>query len=241
MDHAYAIKKLTLFLIDVNSHLAVLDEWSESHRWPPVSDELLLQEVEARRIEDAYQPGLGDYRFDHDGHEQDHWVAARQAAIDALGRARSADEYAAFLRPTSPNIAADDLHPWVWQPAAPLWAADAHQDAVLAAARTVNRRLQQKLNRHDIGEYDLAMQSFDPKAPVVGKPRLRAPGDRTTPTWRARQEGAKYVTAGVFLAIRNIAAHDDDADWSEQEALEYLATLSVVARWIEEFTVETSS
>lgn len=48
------------------------------------------------------------------------------------------------------------------------------------------------------------------------------------------------MTAGAFLAIRNVAAHEEDTDWGQQEALEYLATLSVIAHWIEECTVETA-
>ncbi|MEU0058624.1 TIGR02391 family protein [Streptomyces sp. NPDC006334] len=95
--------------------------------------------------------------------------------------------------------------------------AEARQDAVLAAARTVNRRLQQKLGCHDIG------------------------GDRKTPTWRARQEGAKYLAAGAFLALRNVAAQEDEVTWTEQEALEHLATLSVLARWIEQCSVERAT
>lgn len=236
MDHSFAIEKLTEFVQGVSRHLQAIDESTNAYRWPDPPEELELQEVRARLIENAYVPGLGDY--DPPGNPRDNWERARHAAIQALGRARSVEEIAAFLRPTSPAIVADALHPWVWQPAAPLWAAEATQDAVLAAARTVNRRLQQKLGRHGIGEYDLAMQAFDLKDPVAGKPRLRSPGDRSTPTWKARQEGAKYVTAGAFLAIRNIAAHEDDADWGHQEALEYLATLSVIARWIEECSVE---
>lgn len=129
----------------------------------------------------------------------------------------------------------------MWEPAAPLWGAEARQDAVLAAARTVNRRLQQKLGRHDIGEMDLCMQAFDMKDPVAGKPRLRFDGDHNTPTWRARQEAAKYLAAGAFLALRNVAAHEDEVTWTEQEALEHLATLSVLARWIEQCTVERAT
>ncbi|MEU6825572.1 TIGR02391 family protein [Streptomyces atriruber] len=166
---------------------------------------------------------------------------ARNQIHRGLGILADMDEWAARLTPDAPALAADRLHPWVWESAAPLWAAEARQDAVLASARTVNRRLQQKLNRHDIGETDLCLQSFDMKEPVPGKPRLRFPGDRGTPTWRARQDGAKYLAAGVFLAIRNVAAHDDEVAWSEQEALEQLATLSVLARWITECTVESAS
>ncbi|MGW1998352.1 TIGR02391 family protein [Embleya sp. NPDC001921] len=190
-------------------------------------------------IENAYVPTLGDY--EPPGNPRENWVVARHAAIQALGRARSQDEITAFLRPTSPSLTADSLHSWVWESAAPLWAADAHQDAVLAAARTINRRLQKKLDRHDIGETDLCLQSFDTKEPAPGKPRLRFPGDRSTPTWKARQEGAKFTTAGAYLAIRNLAAHEEAVGWEEQQALEYLATFSVIARWIEECTVDAAT
>ncbi|MFF7452434.1 MULTISPECIES: TIGR02391 family protein [unclassified Streptomyces] len=81
------------------------------------------------------------------------------------------------------------------------------------------------------------MQAFDMKDPIAGKPRLRFDSDRNTPTWRARQEGAKYLAAGAFLALRNVAAHEDEVTLTEQEALEHLATLSVLARWIEQCTV----
>lgn len=237
MDHPFAVRVLTEFASGVSQYLLDLELTKESFRWPDPPQELELQEVRARLIENAYVPGLGDYEMP--GNMRGNWEVARYAAIQALGRAQSAEEITAFLRPSAPAIAADALHAWVWEPAAPLWAADSHQDAVLAAARTVNRRLQKKLGRHDIGEYDLAVQSFDLKDPVQGKPRLRLPGDRSTPTWRARQEGAKFVAAGAFLAIRNVAAHEEITDWGQQEALEYLATLSVVARWIDECTVES--
>lgn len=164
---------------------------------------------------------------------------ARNEVHRGLGILANMDEWAARLAPDAPTLPADRLHPWVWEPAAPLWAAEARQDAILAGARTVNRRLQQKLDRHDIGETDLCLQSFEPKDPVAGKPRLRFAGDRDTPIWHARQEGAKYLGAGAFLAIRNIAAHDE-ASWSEQEGLEYLATFSVLAHWISECTVESA-
>jgi hypothetical protein len=184
--------------------------------------------------------GLGDYTVVLNSSKQKRWGPAREAVMHARELASHQEEFDAFCRARRPGLSADALHPWVWEPAAPLWAAQAHQDAVLAAARTVNRRLQQKLSRHDIGEMDLCMQSFDPKPPAEGKPRLRFDGDRDTPTWKARQDGAKYLSAGAFLGIRNLAAHEEQVTWTRQEALEYLATFSVVARWIEECSVETA-
>ncbi|WP_406414271.1 TIGR02391 family protein [Streptomyces halstedii] len=73
------------------------------------------------------------------------------------------------------------------------------------------------------------------------KPRAPTRYCPDTPTWRARQEGAKYFSAGAFLGIRNLAAHQETVTWTEQEALEYLASFSVVARWIEECSVETAT
>ncbi|MFJ5064592.1 TIGR02391 family protein [Streptomyces nigra] len=85
---------------------------------------------------------------------------ARDQVPRGLGILADMDEWAARLEPDAPTLPADQFHPWVWEPAAPLWGAEARQEAVLAAARTVNRRLQQKLGRHDIGETDLCMQAF---------------------------------------------------------------------------------
>ncbi|MFD4757190.1 TIGR02391 family protein [Streptomyces sp. NPDC058426] len=243
MDHAFAVRKLQEFLSLVGGYLLELDIASADvgAEWPEWPEQLVVQEAIARQIVNAYSPGLGDVEREETEHEASYWYRVRTAAAQALGMASSAEEIAAFLRPVSPSIAADSLHPWVWEPAAPLWAAEARQDAVLAAARTLNRRLQQKLDRHDIGETDLCMQAFDPQDAQSGKLRLRFPGDRATQTWRARQQGAKYFGAGVFLAIRNVAAHEEAVSWSRQDALEHLAALSVLARWIEECTAETAS
>ncbi|MEV0493648.1 TIGR02391 family protein [Streptomyces atratus] len=240
MDHAFAVRKLTEFLALVGGYLYEVERASreDGADWPDWPQELVVQQVVARQIANAYSPGLGDVERDEGENDFSYWYRSRTAAAQALGMASSAEEIAAFLRPTSPAIAADSLHPWVWEPAAPLWAAEARQDAVLAAARTLNRRLQQKLERHDIGETDLCMQTFDLKEAQPGKPRLRFPGDRSTATWRARQEGAKYFAAGAFLAIRNVAAHEEAVEWSREDALEHLAALSVLARWIEECTTE---
>lgn len=240
MDHAFAIEKLKEFVDSIDATLEIHEKRPNPYLFGDgeLAKEFLFMDILARQIENAYRPGLGNYPTEGSRSERMAW--ARKAAIEALGRAKASDEIAAFLRPSSPSIAASSLHPWVWEPAAPLWAASARQDAVLSAARTVNRRIQQKINRHDIGETDLCMQSFDIKDPAPAKPRLRFPGSRESATWRARQDGAKYLAAGVFLAIRNVAAHEDKVSWSEHEALEFLATLSVLARWVEECDVEAA-
>ena len=45
--------------------------------------------------------------------------------------------------------------------------------------------------------------------------------------------------AGCFEGIRNPAAHEEQLDISNQVMLEQLTTFSLLARWIDECTVET--
>jgi hypothetical protein len=45
------------------------------------------------------------------------------------------------------------------------------------------------------------------------------------------------LAQGAYAGIRNISAHEDE-EWTEQQALEYLAVLSVCARWADETEIE---
>jgi Protein of unknown function (Hypoth_ymh) len=119
-----------------------------------------------------------------------------------------------------------------------MWEAGSMQQAVLAAAQSVNARLQQKLSRHDIADAKLCREGFSLNDPVPGQPRLRFAGDRTSETWRSRQNGAMQLGAGCFEGIRNPAAHEHRLRLPDQAALEQLAAFSVLARWIEECRVE---
>jgi hypothetical protein len=195
-------------------------------------------ETIARVIENAYEEGLGEYLGQYSS-DVERWHVAKHQALRALTLAESSEELQAFHSPESPSLEAGGLHPWAWEPARPLWEAGAYQEAVLSAARTVNARLQQKLDRHDTSESDLVLQSFDLKPPQAGRPRLRMPGaDRSRPSWISAQEGAKFFGAGCYKAIRNLAAHVEDVKWAEQQALEYLAAFSVLARWVDQCVVE---
>jgi len=55
-----------------------------------------------------------------------------------------------------------------------------------------------------------------------------------------RQNGGVQFGAGCFEGLRNPAAHEHELQLPEQVALEQLAAFSVLARWIDECTVETA-
>lgn len=224
MNHLWARDVLTRFAAACDDAFRNDSSMSQSVLKTYVDKALELEPV-AQRIMNAYQPGLGDYTVANNT-VRARWGLPREHALRAVGLASNYEALQANLKPDAPYIAADGLHTWVWTAAQQMWEADAYQEAVLAAARVINARIQQSTGRHDISEYDLAMQVFDATDPQMGRPRLRLPSDRSKLSWRSRQEGVRFFAAGCFRAIRNPAAHEESVAWSEQEALEYLAALS---------------
>jgi uncharacterized protein (TIGR02391 family) len=160
-----------------------------------------------------------------------------RAADRGLGMLADLDDVATRLRPEAPTLPADQLHPWVWDAARTFWDAGAHAVAVEQAAKSITAHTQQKTGCQ-LADDDLMSQVWSDEPPKASRPRLRFPGDRTTKTWQSRQRGARSLAQGCYGGIRNIVAHEHAPGWPQQLALEYLACLSVLARWINEAEVE---
>jgi hypothetical protein len=161
------------------------------------------------------------------------WDGLLSLVIQSIGYLESADRRAAIFAPTGPQLNASQLHPWVWNAAVDLWDGNHHMQAVGEAAKRIDVQLQNKLGRHDISGADLLTQAFTLTAPKPGEPRLRFPGlVEDSERWKSAHQGAMHFGRGCMQGIRNWAAHDTAAV-SEQQALEYLAALSVLCRWIE--------
>lgn len=165
---------------------------------------------------------------------------AADAVDQLIGIITYGAEIDALLGPTGPQLAAGNLHPWVWESAARLWAGEHRREAIQAAATHLDHQLQAKLNRSDVSGSDLATQAFTSAFPEPGKPRLRLPNlTPGTDSWKSAHDGAMHFARGCFMAIRNPATHTLDQP-DEQTALELLAALSVLARWIDQAEVQTS-
>ena len=61
---------------------------------------------------------------------------------------------------------------------------------------------------------------------------LRIDRNERPDDWTSAHEGAMHLGMGCAQGIRNPQAHPSD-DITEQEALEQLAALSVLARWVD--------
>ena len=130
-----------------------------------------------------------------------------------------------------------DLHPWVRDPALPLWRTGHFRNAVEEAAKSVNAATQQKLGRQDKSEWGLLADAFNEAAPQPGVPRLRPIADPGTPTYHNLRDGAFHFGRGCYQGIRNVAAHQT-VNWDSGIALQYLVTFSVLATWIDQCYVE---
>lgn len=152
---------------------------------------------------------------------------ATGAVDQALGVLRDQDKWRANLAPDAPSLVADQFHPNVWKAASVIWDTRQHRVAVSLSAHIPAKAAS------PLTERALVNQVFSKDEPRPGQTRLHFPGDKTTDTWKSRQEGLHLLAQGAFAGIRNVATHTHD-EWTEQTALEYLSVLSVVARWTDE-------
>jgi hypothetical protein len=164
----------------------------------------------------------------------------REKALRAVGAWADAADVEQHLGPAAPHLSAGGLHIWVWGAAQQFWESGHCREAVHAAAKSINGRVQALVGRRDVADNDLMKQALSPADPKPGTARLRIPGDHTTAIVRGQQEALMGYAAGCFGVIRNRAAHDED-EWDEQFALERLAALSVLAHEIEQTTVAASA
>jgi hypothetical protein len=158
--------------------------------------------------------------------------ASTDAVEQALGILRDQDEWKANLAPDAPSLIADQFHPNVWMAASAIWDTKQFRVAVQQAAVSLSAHIAAKAGS-SLTERELVQLVFAPSVPATGQTRLHLTGDKTSKTWKSRQEGLHFLAQGVFAGIRNVATHTHD-EWTEQTALEHLSVLSVVARWTDE-------
>lgn len=195
-----------------------------------------------RPILDRLYPGWEE-EFNPSNHFE--FRVPRIAAERLAARLASQDEIAELLSrydDGSPTIAASGFHPLIWQAASAQWSTGHRQEAVLAAAKAVNSQLQAKVERRDVSEVKLVREAFGSGPPKAGAPRLRFPSIPDQQTRESTEQGVLSFGVGCFQAIRNPVGHlpNDQHELGEQDALERLAALSLLARWIDEADVESA-
>jgi len=180
-----------------------------------------------------------DEHFYMDPSQDEGWLQNAETAIaKALGVVRNQEAIAMYLGPAGPLMPANSLHPTVWSAASGLWKDGHYGMAVSRAATFLNAEIQDRSTRTDLSDRELMSQVFSPQPASEERPRLRWRGNGTPRTHSSMRDGLLSYATGVSLAIRNPVAHET-ADMDKQVALEQLAALSVLARWVDECELVT--
>lgn len=166
------------------------------------------------------------------------WAQHREAALRAREILICEQEVRENLGDNAPELSVSSLHPWIWSGAVSLWQSGHYHSAVEDAAKKVNAETQNKVGRRDLSETKLFQEAFSERRPEPGKARLRRMTPDGSDTYKSVQRGAMALAEGIFAGIRNPLSHEADQELDEQVALEYLAALSVLARWVDESAVE---
>ncbi len=196
---------------------------------------------QAQVVEKIFDRVIPGWRTDIELRKSNRWTRHREAAIRARAELARQEEIRKNLGDDAPELSAANLHPWVWGGASSLWHSGHFREAVEGAIRKLNAETQNKLGRRDVSETDLFNQAFSEQPAAAKNPRLHRMPDDGSKTFKSVQRGARMFAEGVFAGIRNPLAHEADQEMPEQEALEYLAALSVLARWVDESTLEVAS
>jgi hypothetical protein len=237
MNREWARQKLTEYRSLLVEYGNSSDPWAPN---PDARAELLRRELTVKEILSRLAPDLTFFDVRSiEARGPGYSTDAQDTLTRALGILDERDEWAANLAADTPVLPAGQLHPWIWQAAQTLWDSEHYRHAVQAAATAINDHTQNKLRRRDIADDKLMQEALSTNPPGPGRPRLRCPGDPSNPTTQSRQRGALQYAVGCFGAIRNPATHEQ-GEWDQQAALEYLAALSVLARWIDGWRVETA-
>lgn len=210
-------------------------DWTGRKITAVTDDELTKQSVIIEQIFDRVTPA---WKSEAKESTVNQWMHHRNTALRAKEVLQRDQEVKENLGEDAPELSAAKLHPWVWSGAKSLWQSGHYREAVEGAIKKLNAETQNKIDRQDISETDLFNQAFSLDAPSTGRARLRRMSDDKSKTYKSVQQGAMDFARGIFAAIRNPIVHKSEHELGDQEALEYLAALSVLARWVDSSTVE---
>lgn len=240
MNHEWAIAELDKFIKMTVMRNGSGDGFITTSDYTAAPDAEVAQQ--AQIVEKVLIRVIPDWRTEITGKmANNRWARHREAAIRAREELVRAEEVRENLGENAPDLSAADLHPWIWSGAKSLWQSGHYREGVEGAIKKLNAETQNKVGRRDVSETDLFKQAFSLDEPKTGKSRLRRMKDDGSDTYKSVQRGAMTFAEGVFAGIRNPLSHEAEQELSEQEALEYLAALSVLARWVDRSEVETAS
>ncbi|SCX60543.1 Protein of unknown function (Hypoth_ymh) [Klenkia marina] len=239
MDIAWALDELGIFermtVLTNNSRGGFVT--SSSSTASPDGDVAAAAAV----VEQILDRVIADWRTTIELRSSNRWTRHREATLRAITILRRQEELREKLGDNAPTLDASRLHPWAWDGARSMWGSRQYAQAVVDALKKVNAEAQLKVGRRDVSETDLFNQLFSLDAPKADRPRLRLMPDDGSDTYSSVHRGARSLAEGLFAGVRNRLSHEvTESPAEEQHALEQLAAVSVLARWVDDAEVVTA-
>jgi len=150
----------------------------------------------------------------------------------AMGRLDSLIRKADASSSEAPQLGPAALHATVWDAAARYWTMHLFRDAVRVACEALVARVKGINGHNELADTDAWTQIFSDQSPTPSRPRLRWPGSPTDLEVRTMNAGLGRLAPGLQMTIRNPSTHGLE-DFTEQEAFEQLAALSMLSRWMD--------
>jgi len=119
-----------------------------------------------------------------------------------------------------------DLHPRIANVCVDLYRDGHYRNAVLDASLSLINMVKEKSRKHDLDGTPLMRMVFSKNKPILAFNDLKDQTDLD------EQEGFMHLFEGAALALRNPRAHEISDD-SPEQALEYIAFLSLLAKQVD--------
>jgi hypothetical protein len=174
------------------------------------------------------------------GTPQSVWDSAKQRGVrEGIAMLEAALLELDAATPSVPSVSVGALHSWVAGMAASLWDSGHKRQAVEEAARSVEVQLKAKLGVDSGTGAPLVTDAFSLSDPKAGQARLRfLEFPAGSESWKNAHEGAMSFGRGCMMRVRNLYNHGHEPP--EAEVLEALASLSLLARWVDSAEVVRS-
>ncbi len=208
MENELAIKAAEEYLSLLRQAEAVVNRRTEQfaylgdHEYKRLDSELNSRKMLIGRIFDEVDDRLAAQFRSEARYSWGHATEIEPTEL-LLGVLKRQEEAEAIFGPKGPQLAAKELHAWIWAAAARLWDDGHFADAVRSASMELfDVRLPAKLGVPRTGSADDRItKAFSTNAPTATEPRLRFPGITPgTPDWVSAHEGAMFLVRGARRA-----------------------------------------
>jgi hypothetical protein len=243
MDTEMALTFLKSYLAELKQARVIVDqrlgqfEFTRDPRYIALKDELAKKQSTLLAIAENMNP-LFEARLRNRSNRVWDYANHEEPLTEMIGQLENEELTRSIVGPSGPTLRANQLHGWIWNAAQDLWSDGYFPEAVKnASSQIFDAHLPAKLGvPRSPKAHDLVSQAFSVLPPTSVNPRLRFQQfPEGSADWVSAQEGAGSLGRACASGIRNIVTHGSTSD--EQLALEQLATLSLLSRWIDEADV----